>query len=112
MKIYRPIIVVTGILACGITTLAFAQMMPYTPPSGGTDTTGGMTYPTGGSTGSGDTNRSVCRNNGQWYRVNWLWKWYDDRFGYGNNNDNPSTKRGNATAINNAVAATHYTTAR
>ena len=58
MKIYRPIIVVTGILACGITTLAFAQMMPYTPPSGGTDTTGGMTYPTGGSTGSGGTTQT------------------------------------------------------
>ncbi len=53
MKIYRLIVAVTGMLACGIAAFAFAQMMPYTPPSDGTGTTGGAMYPTGGSTGTG-----------------------------------------------------------
>lgn len=50
MKAYNRIIVAFGCIACGVAVLASAQMMPYTPPSGGTGTTGGTMYPTGGGT--------------------------------------------------------------
>lgn len=55
MKLFSRAIILLSAAICGVAVVALAQMMPYTPPSGGTGTTGGMTYPTGGSTGSGGT---------------------------------------------------------
>lgn len=53
MKLFSRAVILLSAAICGVAVVALAQMMPYTPPSGGTGTTGGMAYPAGGSTGTG-----------------------------------------------------------
>ena len=60
MQTYRRIVISVGVVACGFTALAFAQMMPYTPPAGGG--TGGAPSSGSGSTSGGSTGGSSAES--------------------------------------------------